>query len=365
MNLLKILACPLCGSHEFRKSQHELKCENCGGQYSILRDIIDFRDVKLDVSAGISIVDDTTLAEKMNEVFDQTSTFNEMYDVYVALHNRQKRGENIRAVNMIEFIESGKVVARPLTSAQLAHGPAILEKISEYLEGVAPLPDGVALEDGAGLGLYVDGFSSHFRHLFVVDLSIAQLLLARKIMDERGIQNVTLICANVERLPFRSDAFDFVHSNNVIEHVSDQRALLREAWRTLKSDGMLFVLSPNRFSLYFEPHFRLPGYGFFPKALRRKIIQVRQKRSIDDISLLSLGELRELVVGQFGDGIHISFIPRRMKSTVTGGVIRNLLVKLLNSKAFGAATDVLINKTLLGVMPYHAVLCFKRRLNGP
>ncbi len=359
MNVLDILACPACSSGQFRKSHHELICDNCGGRYSIKRDIIDFRDAKRDVSAGISITDDQTLADKMSEVFDRTSTFNEMYDVYITHYNRQKRGDNIRAINMIEFIESGKIAPRPLSPAQLVHGPAILEKIPAFLDGIAPLPDGIALADGAGLGLYVDGFSSHFRHLIVVDLSIAQLLLARKIMDERGIQNVTLICANVERLPFRSNAFDFVHSNNVIEHVSNQKALLQEAWRTLKPNGMLFLLSPNRFSLYFEPHFRLRGYGFFPKALRRKIIQVRQKRSIDDISLLSLGELRKLVAGQFGEGVHISFIPRRLKSTVTGGGIRNLLVKLLNSKVFGAATDLLINKVVLGVMPYHAVVCFK------
>jgi len=360
MNVLDILACPACGSGEFRKDQDKLTCNGCGGRYSILRDIIDFRDAKLDVSAGFSITDDQTLADKMSEVFDRTSTFNEMYDVYFSHFNRQKCGDNIRAINMIEFIESSKIAPRPLTPAQLVHGPAILEKIPGYLDGAAQLPDGIALEDGAGLGLYVDGFSSRFKQLVVVDLSIAQLLLARKIMDERGIQNVTLICANVERLPFRSNAFDFVHSNNVIEHVSDQKALLQEAWRTLKPNGMLFLLSPNRFSLYFEPHFRLPGYGFFPTAIRRKIIQVRQKRSIDDISLLSLGELRKLMAGQFGEGVHVSFIPRHLSNAVTGGGIRNLLVKLLNSKVFGAATDLLINKIVLGIMPYHAVVCFKR-----
>jgi SAM-dependent methyltransferase len=360
MNVLDILACPACNSGEFRKNDAALICERCGGKYSILRDIIDFRDAKLDVSAGISITNDSILAKKMNEVFDRTPTFNELYDVYVAHYDRQKGGDDIRAVDMIEFIERREIAPRPLSPAQLAHGPAILAKIPEYLAESAPALEGIALEDGAGLGLYVDGFSSHFRHLIVVDLSIAQLMLARKIMDERGIQNVTLICANVERLPFKSDVFDFVHSNNVIEHVSDQKALLQEAWRILKPNGLLFLLSPNRFSLYFEPHFRLPGYGFFPEAVRRKIIRVRQKRSIDDISLLSLGELRKLVVEQFGEGVQISFIPRHLSNTVTGGGIRNLLVKLLNSKIFGAATDLLINRALLGVMPYHAVLCFKR-----
>jgi SAM-dependent methyltransferase len=360
VNVLDILACPACSSAELKRGHGEFICGNCGGQYSFLRDIIDFRDAKLDASAGISLTDDSILAQKMNEVFDRTSTFNEMYDVYVAHSDRQKGGDDIRAVDMIEFIERSEIAPRPLSPAQLAHGPAILEKIPQYLDGAAPLPEGIALEDGAGLGLYVDGFSSHFKHLIVVDLSIAQLLLARKIMDERSIQNVTLICANVERLPFKSDVFDFVHSNNVIEHVSDQKALLREAWRVLKPTGLFFLLSPNRFSLYFEPHFRLPGYGFFPKVLRRKIIRVRQKRSVDDVSLLSLGELRKLVIGQFGEGVHISFIPRRLSNTVTGGGIRNLLVKLLNFKLFGATTDFLINRVLLVVMPYHAVLCIKR-----
>jgi ubiquinone/menaquinone biosynthesis C-methylase UbiE len=181
-------------------------------------------------------------------------------------------------------------------------------------------PNNIALENGCGLGLFIDGFATHFKNLVVLDFSLCYLLLAKKIAEERNLNNVTLVCGSVECLPLRADTFDFIHSNNVIEHISNQKALFAEAKRVLKEKGLFLVLSPNRFSAYFEPHFRLPFFGFIPKPIRRKIIQMRQRRSIDEISLLSLSELRALSAGQFGENVTVSFIPRYLNKTVTWGI---------------------------------------------
>ena len=120
----------------------------------------------------------------------------------------------------------------------------------------------VCLENGAGHGLFVEGFSKNFDTVLVVDFSLSYLILTKKICEEKKISNIFLLCANVEKLPFKNNLIDLVHSNNVIEHVTKQDKMINEINRVLSLEGLLFLLSPNKNSAYFEPHFTLPFYGF-------------------------------------------------------------------------------------------------------
>ena len=320
MQAPNFLVCPHCHSGSLRGSTANVICDECGRTFPVLLGIVDFRDAELDRTAAFSIVADRLLATHLSSAFSKVTTFNELYTIYTVLRTKQSDGDDLTEVDIGSVIREQKIVPEALSSTQLVHGRAILEKISEYIK---PMPyemplNNFALENGCGLGYFIDGLASYFKNLAVLDFSLSYLVLARKIVEERSLGNVTLICGSVERLPFRKDSFDFIHSNNVIEHISDQRAMFNEAKRVLNSKGLLFVLSPNRFSMYFEPHFRLPGYGFFPEPIRRKIIQHWQHRDIDDISLLSLRELRDLASEQFGKNTDISFIPRYLNKTVTG-----------------------------------------------
>ena len=356
----RFLVCPHCRS-DLRNTNDHLTCDVCARNYTVLAGIVDFRDSSVDSTANFSIEGDLALADKLLEALPITSTFNELLDIYNILKVQQKNGDDISRISIATVIRDNSIKALPLTSSQLLHGKAIFEKIDEHLQDAKRCmpPNQVALENGSGLGFFIDELSARFNELVVLDFSLSYLILARKLIEERDLQNVSLICGSVERLPLRSNCVDFIHSNNVIEHVSDQSTMFSEAERVLKRKGLLFVLSPNRFSLYFEPHFRLPCYGFFPEPVRRKIIQKTQNRDIDDISLRSLDELRQLAAGHFANDVYIVFIPRHLKRTATGGTIRNALVKGLNSKIFGSVTNWVINKALLGVMPYHTMLCFK------
>ena len=324
--------------------------------------IIDFRDAEIDKTEGFSIAADRLVAYQLSIVFDKVATFNDLYDIYKLLSNRNLNEESTKEDIIKQLHIKHNSNQKYLSDSQLAHGKAILDKIENYVsETTHQMPSNTfALENGCGLGLFIDGFSAHFKKLVVLDFSLSYLVLAKKIVEERMLDNVTLVCESVERLPFKAETFDFVHSNNVIEHVSNQKALFAEAKRVLKSKALFFVLSPNRFSAYYEPHFRIPFYGFIPKFIRREIIWVWQHRNVDDISLLSLSELRAMASDQFGENIFVSFIPRYLTYTLTGGYIRDLLVESLNSKILGPLANLLINRLLLGLMPYHVVLCFKK-----
>jgi len=363
----EILTCPfcnfecLCWCPEVMNTT-ELICSGCSRSFSSLLGIVDFRDTEIDRTEAFSIAADRLVAYQLSIVFDKVTTFNELYDVYKLLINRSFHEVNTN-LDIIEQLHiKYKSSQKYLSDSQLAHGKAILEKIKNYVSEINHhMPsNSIALENGCGLGLFIDGFSAHFKKLVVLDFSLSYLILAKKIVEERMLDNVTLVCGSVERLPFKAQTFDFIHSNNVIEHVSNQKALFAEAKRVLKPKALFFVMSPNRFSAYYEPHFRIPFYGFIPKLIRRKIIWIWQHRNVDDISLLSLSELRAMASDQFGENIYVSFIPRYLTKSVTGGYIRDFLVRSLNSNILGPLANLLINRLFLGLMPYHVVLCFKK-----
>ena len=72
-----------------------------------------------------------------------------------------------------------------------------------------------------------------------------------------------------------------------------------------------------------------------------------------------MSELKALLRDNFRGSVFVTFIPRRLATTASGGKIRGALVNALNSRMLGPVTDSLINSALLGAMPYHTALCFK------
>ena len=63
----------------------------------------------------------------------------------------------------------------------------------------------------------------------------------------------TFFCCSASELPFEDASFDGVFLNEVLEHVMDESATLREIRRVLRPKGYLAVMSPNRW-FPFEGH---------------------------------------------------------------------------------------------------------------
>jgi 2-polyprenyl-3-methyl-5-hydroxy-6-metoxy-1,4-benzoquinol methylase len=72
------------------------------------------------------------------------------------------------------------------------------------------------------------------------------------------------ICLATE-LPFKDASYDTVLVTQVIEHVADHQALLREAFRVLRRDGVLILSGPMYWPLHLEPN---DFFGFTEHGLR-------------------------------------------------------------------------------------------------
>ncbi|PJF48039.1 MAG: class I SAM-dependent methyltransferase [Chloroflexi bacterium] len=121
------------------------------------------------------------------------------------------------------------------------------ERRLAMLNAVAPLAGKRVLEFGCGIGLYMREIRRYTPHVFGFDIEIERL------QTGRAAGGTGLLAAAAERLPFADNAFDVVFSNEVLEHVVDDRAACREMARVLRPGGRAVIFAPNR--LYpFETH---------------------------------------------------------------------------------------------------------------
>lgn len=246
------------------------------------------------------------------------------------------------------------------TEAESQGGEALLAKLDGKLDelGWPALNGTIALEAAGGAGYYLPAFSRRFGRVVFVDASLPGLVLAAKLAEEQGLDDVAFVRADVVDLPFASGSFDFVHENGVIEHVHDPPRMLEEAVRVRAQDGYLVVVSPNRYPLSPEPHFGIPLYGAVPTALRKRLVPAL--RGFEDGSgtdLRSLDQLRrDMVAGLDGDDTEVFFLPRRLPFTARQTPVRRIVRWALGAPVSGGLIDHALNRTLLPIMPQHIVI---------
>jgi SAM-dependent methyltransferase len=103
------------------------------------------------------------------------------------------------------------------------------------------------LVDGCGLGSYAAQIGARFKaRVEALDIEPERVAVARR-------QTPRALVAAAEHLPYASNVFDVVISNEVLEHVRDDRAAAREMVRVTKPHGTIIVFCPNRW-YPFETH---------------------------------------------------------------------------------------------------------------
>jgi ubiquinone/menaquinone biosynthesis C-methylase UbiE len=168
--------------------------------------------------------------------------------------------------------------------------------------------DEAALDIGCGGGSSLLAMAEQFDHLVGLDPGLPELILARKNLEQAGITNVTLVQAYGQRIPCPMDSFDYVNALNVLEHVFDLEALMREVYRVLKPGGVFAGDSRNRFDLFLpEPHVKVRWVGLMPRRWAARYVRWRRKVPYTSTWLLSYWELQRVLRRYFQARARLTF----------------------------------------------------------
>jgi SAM-dependent methyltransferase len=95
------------------------------------------------------------------------------------------------------------------------------------------------LDVGCGPGTITCDFAQRVATVTAHELTSDALDLARNEAAARGVTNVAFVASDVDPLALPDDTFDVVHAHQVLQHVADPVAALREMRRVCKPGGVV------------------------------------------------------------------------------------------------------------------------------
>jgi 2-polyprenyl-3-methyl-5-hydroxy-6-metoxy-1,4-benzoquinol methylase len=171
----------------------------------------------------------------------------------------------------------------------LLHGKRILDErkrfrkakqilliIQDYVANRNPhkeLKEYKVLDVGCSSGMMDYIFADYFNSILGIEIDGNALEIAEKNYRK---ENITYQLGNIDSLKV-DKKYDLVICNSVLEHVPDQRLLLKNIYNHLKTNGICFLSVPNKFTICKEPHYDLFLLSWFPKAISNLYIRITGK----------------------------------------------------------------------------------------
>ena len=171
---------------------------------------------------------------------------------------------------------------------------------------------GRALENGCGVGMYVEKLSALGADVIGLEYDFERALEARVNSDK-------IFNAAGESIPLLSSTFDLILSHEVIEHVQSDRSAIAEMVRVLKVGGRAVIFCPNR-GYPFETHgiFWKGKYYFGNKLFVNYLPRVLRNKLAPHVRVYSKRDMQKLF-----DGLPVKFIER----TVIFGAYDNIIAR--------------------------------------
>ena len=238
-------------------------------------------------------------------------------------------------------------IGRDLEKAALRGEPSYVwragqaRRLHMILEAAGERLDGRVLENGCGVGMYVERLAPYAGDVIGLEYDFERAREACR--NSIHLPNSQVVCAAGEQLPFASEIFYAILSHEVLEHVQDDRAAVDEMVRTLQPGGRLVVFVPNRgypfetHGIYWRGRYRfgnIPLVNYLPRRLRDRLAPHVRVYSSRDLEQLFAGQPVRIMVRTIIFGAYDNVISRFPR---LGQVLRMLLQGLEKTplKVFG------------------------------
>lgn len=146
-------------------------------------------------------------------------------------------------------------------------------RLAMILEAAGDRIQGRVLENGCGVGTYVQKLAPHAGRVVGLEFDYERA-------NRAGGGSAPIVNAAGERLPFAGNVFDLIVSHEVLEHVQDDHAAVREMVDTLCPGGRLVLFVPNRgypfetHGIYWRGKYRFgnkPLVNYLPRRVRDRL----------------------------------------------------------------------------------------------
>ncbi len=143
-------------------------------------------------------------------------------------------------------------------SVLASHGWRTAENSAAYLLPLLERGQDV-LDVGCGPGTITVGLAERVNPGRVLGLDRSQdvLLKASELAEVRGVENIEFEQGDVYELPHSKGTFDVVHAHQVLQHLSDPVAALKEMARVARHGGVIAVRDADYSAMCWYPEF--PG----------------------------------------------------------------------------------------------------------
>ncbi len=121
---------------------------------------------------------------------------------------------------------------------------AFRRRVRTIMEWIPPTPGTVVLDVPCGRGFHLHRYHDVDERCTVVGAEL-EFEVAMIAYDHVGLLGVPVLAATIESLPFRTNAFDAAIVSEVLEHVDDDVAALREVSRVVQPGGMIAITVPH------------------------------------------------------------------------------------------------------------------------
>lgn len=129
---------------------------------------------------------------------------------------------------------------------------AFKKRVQTIFDWVQPQDDSVILDIPCGRGFYLN----MFRYVSNCTIIGAELdwPIIRKAQANIGHLNIPLHNTDIYALPYASNTFDAVILSEILEHLDDDGAALREVYRVLKPGGVVAITVPHaNYPFWWDP----------------------------------------------------------------------------------------------------------------